>query len=128
MNRNTPFSLSPSKGSTSSSSYDALHPRLDPYHSIEGGSKKWRRLISDTPSVFSERDVDRLYDTYHILREAFCVFAPPHVRASDLIPTKDTIIAFEEQLKAGLWFPLDPFCMDVLHFHKLSVVQLHPNS
>lgn len=63
------------------------------------------------------------------LERLFFVFAPSlRVRINDLIPANDTIIVFEEQFKAGLQFPLDLFFGDVIQFHKLSVIQLHPNS
>lgn len=66
-------------------------------------------LLCDTPSVFLKRDVDCLYDTYHIPRESFWIFTPPRICANNSTLAEDTIIIFEEQLKADLHFPLDPF-------------------
>lgn len=100
-----------------------------PIISLRESLKSEGGLISDTSSLISECDVDRLYDTYHIPRETFCVFSlSPHIHVSDLIPAEDTIMVFEKQLKAGLRFPIDLFFVDVLRFHKLSIAQLHPNS
>lgn len=36
-------------------------------------------------------------------------------------------MVYEEQLKEGLWFPVDPSFVEVLRFPKLSVTQLYPN-
>lgn len=55
-----------------------------------------------------------LYDTYQIPRETLHVFVPSRVRVNDLVPAEDTIMVFEEQLKVGLQFPIDPFFVDVL--------------
>lgn len=41
---------------------------------------------------------------------------------------EDTIMVYEEQLKAGLRLPMDPFFIEFLQFHKLSITQLHPSS
>lgn len=73
--------------------------------------------------------MDRLYNHYQISWELFWGHAPkPRICVDDKIPAKDTIMISEEQLKEGLWFPMDPFFIEVLHFHKLAVTQLHPNS
>ncbi len=37
-------------------------------------------------------------------------------------------MVYEEQLKAGMWFPFDEFYRDVLNFHGVSVAQVHLNS
>lgn len=37
-------------------------------------------------------------------------------------------MVYEKQMNVGLQFPMDPFFVKVLHFHKLAVAQLHPNS
>lgn len=79
-------------------------------------------MNENTSSFASEKDVDRLHVQYHISREIFCVFAlSPSVRVDDQIFTKDTIMVYEEQLKVGLWFSMDPFFVEVLRFHKLAV-------
>lgn len=44
------------------------------------------------------------------------------------IPAEDIIIVYDEQLKVGLKFLIDPFYFDVLNFHKLSIAQLHLNN
>lgn len=128
MKRITP-SLSPSGDFASSSSFDGPIHALAPIIPLRQASETEASSINDISSVLSERDVDHLYDTSQIPWETFHVFAPsPYVHVNDLIPTEDAIMVFVEQLKAGLWFPMDPFFMDVLWFHKLSLVQLHPNS
>lgn len=86
-------------------------------------------LMNDISSVLNERDVDHLHDHYQIFWEIFQIYAlSPNVRVDDQIPTKDTIMVYEEQLKAGLRFSMDPFFVEVFRFHQLSVTQLHPNS
>lgn len=71
--------------------------------------------LSAIPSIFSKYDMDHLHNTYNIPRESFQIFAPsPRIRANDLVPIGDAIIIFEEQLKAGLCFPLVPFFVEVL--------------
>lgn len=85
--------------------------------------------MNDISSVLIEKDVDRLYNNYQISQELFRVHAPnQRVRMDAQIPADDIIMVYEEQLKAGLWFPMDPFFIEVLLFHKLAVAQLHPNS
>lgn len=60
-----------------------------------------------TAFVLIQRDVDRLFDNYQISREIFRVYAPySNVRDDDQIPTKHTIMVYEEQLKAGLFGPV----------------------
>ncbi len=50
------------------------------------------------------------------------------LRADHFFDEGDLIIVYEEQLKAGLPFPLDEFYKAVLKFHHVSVAQVHPNS
>lgn len=38
------------------------------------------------------------------------------------------VIVYEEQLKAGLRFPINPFYSDIVNFYKLSIAQLYPNN
>lgn len=86
------------------------HPSTGPIVPLRDAPGNEGGLLSETPSVLSEYDVDYLYDVYHISRESFRLFAPsPDVRMSDLIPAEDTIIVFKEQLKAGLRFLIDSF-------------------
>lgn len=85
-------------------------------------------LVNDISFVLIERDVDHLYDHYQISCEIFRIYTPnPNVRVDDQIPAEDTIMVYEEQLKVGLQFSIDLFFIEILRFHKLSVVQLHPN-
>lgn len=85
--------------------------------------------IRNVPFILKEQDVDHLHDQYQISQETFHVFAPSlGFRVNDQIPTVNTIIIYEEQLKLDLRFPMDSFFAKVLRFHKLSVAQLHPNS
>lgn len=72
--------------------------------------------------MLTKRDVDQLHGNYQIFWEIFWVYAPhPNVCTNDQIPAEDTILAYEEHLKVGLRFPIDPFFVEVFHFHKLSV-------
>lgn len=96
MNRNTSSSLSPRGDSTSSSYFNGPISASAPIVLLREAPKNEGDLISDTQSVLSKRDIDRLYDTYHISQEAFCVFAPfSSIRVIDQIPVKDTIIVFD---------------------------------
>lgn len=128
MNRDTSSSSLGGSPTSSSSSDSPIHAPapivpLRATHKSEGG------LISDVPSELSEQDVDRLNSQYQISQESFRVFAlSSGVHVTDLIPAEGIIIVFEEQLKAGLQILMDPFFIDDLRFHKLSVAQLHPNS
>lgn len=68
--------------------------------------------ISDIPSILSKQDVGHFYDIYQIPQESFHVLASsPCVCVNNLIHAEDTIIVFEEQLKAGLRYPIDPFLL-----------------
>lgn len=103
MNKNTSSSLSLSGSSSSSSSSDGPIRVPALIVPLREALEKEGSLISKTMSVLSKRDVDLLYDAYHISRESFRVLAPSLcVCVNDLIHTKDTIIVFEEQLKVGL--------------------------
>lgn len=96
MNRNTSSSLSPRWDSTSSSYFNGLISASAPIVLLREAPKNEGDLISDTYSVLSKRDIDRLYDTYHISQEAFCVFAPfSSIRVIDQILVKDTIMVFD---------------------------------
>lgn len=82
--------------------------------------------MNDIPSVLIEKDIDWLHDHYQISREIFQVYAlHPNVHVDDQIAAKDTIIVYKEQLKVDLRFSMDPFFIEVLSFHKLSVIKLH---
>lgn len=86
-------------------------------------------LVNNIPSVLTEKDVDHLYGHYQISRETFRVYASTtRVRVDDRITAKETIIVYEEQLKADLRFLMDLFYVEALRFHKLAFTQLHPNS
>lgn len=129
MNRNTSSSFTPSGGSASSSSSDGPIYAPAPIVLLREAPESEGSSISDIPFILSERDIEHFYDIYQIPQESFHIFAPsPRVRVNDLIPAENTIMVFEEQLKVGLRFPIDPFFIDILRFHKLSVVQLHPNT
>lgn len=117
--------LSLARSLSLASSLTALS-KLQPFL-VREASKNEGGLLSDITPAFSECNVNCLHNIYNISWESFWIFAlSPRVRANNLIPAGDTIIALEEQLKVGICFPLDPFFVEILRFHKLSVVQLHP--
>lgn len=71
-------------------------------------------LVNDILSILTERDVDRLHDHYQISRKIFKVYAPhSNVPVDKQTPAEDTIMIYEEQLKVGLWFPMDPLFIEV---------------
>lgn len=120
MDRNT--SSSPSEVFVSISSSDCPIRALNPIVPLREALENEGGILNDIPSIFSNHDVDHLHNTYHISRKSFWIFAPSlHIHANDLIPASDTIIVFEEQLKADLRFPLYSFFLKVLKFHKFSV-------
>lgn len=115
--------ISSSPSGVSSSSSDSSIRVSAPIISLRETSENEGASLSDIPSIFSDSNVDHLYNTYHIPRNSFQIFAPsPHVHANHFISAGDTIMVFEEQLKVGLCFPLDSFFfMEVLQFHKLYI-------
>lgn len=131
MNRNSSSSSSSSFGRSPSSSSSSRGPIRStiPVVPLRVVYNNESILVNDIPSMLTEKDVEYLYDHYQNSQETFGVYAPtPHVRVDDWIPAKNTIIVYEEQLKVGLRFLMDLFYVEVLHFHKLAVTQLHPNS
>lgn len=131
MNRNasSSSSSSPSGSSASSSSFnDSIHAlaSIVPLRTVRENESP---QINDIPFVLSEKEVDRFCDQYHIYREIFHIFTPSlSIHVDDQIAMKDTIMMYEEKLKAGLQYPMDPFFNEVLLLHKLSVAQLHPKA
>lgn len=95
MTRNT--SSFPSSIFVSNSSFDGPIWVPAPIVSLREAPKNEGGLLNNILFAFSNRDVDRLHDTYHTLRESFQIFASStHVYANDLIPAGNTIIVFEE--------------------------------
>lgn len=79
-------------------------------------------LVNDIPSVLSEKDIDHLHNTYQISWDTFWIYAPnSNIHVDDHVLAEDTIIVYEEQLKAGLRFSIDHFYTQVLNFHKFSI-------
>lgn len=128
MNRNTFFFSSGGSFASSSSSDDPIYA-LPPIVSLRAVHESEGSMINDIPSILIEKDIEYLHDKYRISREIFHVFTPcPSVCVDDQISAEDAIMVYEQQLKAGLRFLINPFFTEILRFHRLSITQLHPNN
>lgn len=125
MNQNFSFSSSRDSSSTSISTHNPIFISA-PIVSSRAVQDNESLQVSNIRSVVTERDVNCLYNLYQISRDMFEVSpSRPNIHVDDHVHAEDMIIVYEEQLKAGLRFPIGPFYGEILAIYKLSIAQLH---
>ncbi len=74
--------------------------------------------MDELPSILQETNLQSFSQEYNIQPDSYeLILCHGDLRADHFFERDDMIMVYEEQLKAGLQFPLDDFFKEVLKYH-----------